>query len=391
MLLGSAESVGSRIDLFNTLENESKIFSKKPGSSRFAMTMPDPKGFETVVADWKTKEAIAAPTLVEIETRATRILRDLYAPPGVTVNDSMQIVHFHGRTSPYLEPPTGEASLNLLRVAHQSILFPLRKAIDTAAERMQPVGETHVRLERGGETREIALRVIPIVEGDTRFFLVLFEEGAVRNAPMAGPPLDEAESSVLEFQLAQARRELDETREYLRKIMEQHEVAIEELRAAHEEVQSSNEEMQSTNEELRTAKEELQSSNEELRTVNDELQNRNDELAAVNNDLSNVLNAVSIPVVMVGMDFRIRRYTPAATRLLNTAATDLGRSISDVHYAIDVPLLQSMLTDAIQTLAVQQTKIQSREGRWFSVQVRPYRTSDDRIDGAVITFFDIDD
>jgi two-component system CheB/CheR fusion protein len=391
LLLGSAESVGNRTDLFNALENENKIFSKKSGSGRFAMTMPDPKGFESAMVDWKTKETIPAPTLAEIETRATRILRDLYAPPGVTVNDSMQIVHFHGRTSPYLEPPTGEASLNLLRVAHQSILFPLRKAIDTAAERMQPVEETSVRLERGGETREITLRVVPISEAGSRFFLVLFEDGAVRPAPIAGLPLDEVESSVLEFQLAQARRELDETREYLRKIVEQHEVAIEELRAAHEEVQSSNEEMQSTNEELRTAKEELQSSNEELRTVNDELQNRNDALGAANNDLSNVLHAVSIPIVMVGMDFRIRRLTPAATRLLNTASTDLGRSIIDVRYPIDVPVLHSMLTEAIQTLAVQQTRIQNRDGRWYSVQVRPYRTIDDRIDGAVITFLDIDD
>jgi two-component system, chemotaxis family, CheB/CheR fusion protein len=395
LLLGSAESVGSRAELFNPVvnpgDNEKKIFSKMPGSSRIAMTMPDPKGFEAVMVDWKTKEAMSAPTLAEIETRATRILRDLYAPPGVTVNDSMQIVHFHGRTSPYLEPPTGEASLNLLRVAHQSILFPLRKAIDAAAERMQPVEETSVRLARGGETREITLRVIPISEGDSRYFLVLFEEGPARPALAAGPHLDEAESSVLEFQLAQARRELDETREYLRKIVEQHEVAIEELRAAHEEVQSSNEEMQSTNEELRTAKEELQSSNEELRTVNDELQNRNDEIGAANNDLSNVLNAVSIPIVMVGMDFRIRRFTPAAVRLLNTAPDDLGRSIADVHYAMDLPALQGMLSEAIQTLAVQQSRIQTRDGRWFSLQVRPYRTTDDRIDGAVITFLDIDD
>ena len=395
LLLGSAESVGSRADLFNTLvnpaDNEKKIFSKKPGSSRIAMTMPDPKGFEAVMVDWKAKEAMSAPTLAEIETRATRILRDLYAPPGVTVNDSMQIVHFHGRTSPYLEPPTGEASLNLLRVAHQSILFPLRKAIDTAAERMQPVEETGVRLARGGETREITLRVIPVSEGESRYFLVLFEEGALRHAAMAGPHLDEAESSVLEYQLTQTRRELDETREYLRKIVEQHEVTIEELRAAHEEVQSSNEEMQSTNEELRTAKEELQSSNEELRTVNDELQNRNEEIGAANNDLSNVLNAVSIPIVMVGMDFRIRRFTPAAVRLLNTAPTDLGRSIVDMHYAMDLPALRGMLTEAIQTLAVQQSRIQTRDGRWFSLQVRPYRTIDDRIDGAVITFLDIDD
>ncbi|HTB13323.1 MAG TPA: CheR family methyltransferase [Bryobacteraceae bacterium] len=394
LVLGSAESVGNRTDLFTPVENDKKIFSKRPAFSRFSITTPDLKRSEEAPIEWKAKELvpkelIAPPPFADVEARATRILRDIYAPPGVTVNDSLQIVHFHGRTSPYLEPPTGEASLNLLRVAHQSLLFPIRKAIDTASEKMQPVQETGVRLERGGEAREITLRVIPISEGGSRFFLVLFEEGFVRPAPPLD--LDDVESSVLEFQLAQARRELDESREYLRKIVEQHEVAIEELRAAHEEVQSSNEEMQSTNEELRTAKEELQSSNEELRTVNDELQNRNNELGSVNNDLSNVLNAVSIPIVMVGMDFRIRRYTPAAARLLNSMPTDVGRAITEVHYAFEVPGLHAMLTNAIETLAVQQTRIQNREGRWFSVQVRPYRTVDDRIDGAVVTFLDIDE
>jgi two-component system, chemotaxis family, CheB/CheR fusion protein len=391
LILGSAESVGSRLDLFAVADNENKIFSKKLGLNRFTMTLPDPRSIETLAASWKPPEINVAPILVDVEVRATRILRDLYAPPGVTIDDSMQIVHFHGQTSPYLEPPTGEATLNLFRVAHPGILFSLRKAVDTAAQRMEPVQETAVRLDRGGNVRDVTLRVVPISQEGARYYLVLFEDLASRQFPVTASPPAEIESSVLEFQLAQARRELDEAREYLRKVVEQHEVAIEELRAAHEEVQSSNEEMQSTNEELRTAKEELQSSNEELRTVNDELNNRNNELAAVNNDLNNVLFAVNIPIVMVGMDFRIRRYTPAAQRLLNTVPTDLGRPINDVHYAIEVPGLKSMLADAIRTLVVQQSKVRNRDGKWFSVDVRPYRTTDDRIDGAVITFLDIDE
>jgi two-component system CheB/CheR fusion protein len=238
--------------------------------------------------------------------------------------------------------------------------------------------------------REITIRVIPIPEGSARYFLVLFEDVKSRPSDTLAQPLPGG-SAVLEFQLGQARRELDESREYLRKIIEQHEVAIEELRAANEEVQSSNEEMQSANEELRTAKEELQSSNEELITVNEELKNLNSELGSTNNDLSNVLNAVTIPIVMVGMDYRIRRYTPAAERLLNAVPSDLGRVITEMAYAVPVPGLKPMLSEAIQTLGVQQKKVQNRDGRWFSVIVRPYRTTDDRIDGAVITFIDIDD
>jgi two-component system CheB/CheR fusion protein len=389
LILGSAESIGTRADLFEVVDNDNKIFSRKLSSSRFTMTLPDPKNFETFVAERKAQEMPIATALAHVESRAGRILRDLYAPPGVTINDAMQIVHFHGQTSLYLEPPPGEASLNLFRVAHQSLLFSLRKAIDTAAEKNEPVYETGVRFERNGQAREIALRVVPISEAGTRFYVVLFED-AGRIAPMRSQA-GAGDASTAELQLTQALRELDETRDYLRKITEQHEVAMEELRAAHEEVQSSNEEMQSTNEELRTAKEELQSSNEELITVNDELKNRNDELAAANSDLNNVLNAVNIPIVMVGMDFRIRRCTPAAERFLNMVPADVGRVITDLHYSVDVPNLKAMLSEAVHTLAVQQTKVQNREGRWHSVLVRPYRTVDDRIDGAVITFIDIDD
>src|SRR5258708_33943497 len=118
--------------------------------------------------------------------------------------------------------------------------------------------------------------------------------------------------------------------------------------------------MQSTNEELRTAKEELQSSNEELITVNEELKNLNAELGGANNDLSNVLSAISIPIVMVGMDFRIRRYTPAAGRLLNLVASDIGRVVTDVNVTVSVPSLSAMLSDAIQTLERQQVRVQNR-------------------------------
>jgi two-component system CheB/CheR fusion protein len=173
--------------------------------------------------------------------------------------------------------------------------------------------------------------------------------------------------------------------------VEQHEATTEELRAANEEASSTNEELQSTNEELRTAKEELQSSNEELTTVNDELQHRNQELNIASNDLHNILNAATIPIVMVGMDLRVRRFTPAAERLLGLVPTDIGRIITDIRYTFEVADLKDMLAATLQTLTVQQRRSQDREGRWYEVFVRPYRTADDRIEGAVITFIDVDD
>jgi two-component system CheB/CheR fusion protein len=246
-------------------------------------------------------------------------------------------------------------------------------------------------VEHAGAVREITLRVIPVSD-TVRAYLVLFEErqrggGSDANGN-AKSTVPDAES--LALQVAQ-QRELAQMRDYLRKVVEQHEAATEELRAANEEARSSNEELQSTNEELRTAKEELQSSNEELTTVNDELKHRNEELRLATNDLSNVLGAVMIPIFMVGMDLRLRRFTPSAVRLLNFAASDIGQLITDLEYGFQAPKLNETILDVIQRLAVRQVRAQDRQGRWFEVFVRPYRTADDRIEGAVVAFIDVDE
>ena len=158
----------------------------------------------------------------------------------------------------------------------------------------------------------------------------------------------------------------------------------------HEEVLSANEELQSTNEELETAKEELQSSNEELSTLNEELQNRNAELDQLANDLSNLLVGVSIPVIIVGGDRRIRRFTPAAEPLLNLIPTDVGRPISDIRPNIDLPDLDSLISEASGKGSLVEQEVQSRDGRWYSLRMRPYRTAENKIDGVLMALMDID-
>jgi two-component system CheB/CheR fusion protein len=166
---------------------------------------------------------------------------------------------------------------------------------------------------------------------------------------------------------------------------------MEELRAANEEIQSSNEELQSINEELETAKEELQSTNEELTTLNEELQNRNFELLSINDDLRNVLTSVNIPIIIVGKDTRIRRYTPMAEKVLNLIPTDIGRPIGDLKLKIDVPDLEGILDDVTKDLAVVEREVRDKEGHWYLLQVRPYRTIEDRIEGVVIAFLDVNE
>jgi two-component system CheB/CheR fusion protein len=162
------------------------------------------------------------------------------------------------------------------------------------------------------------------------------------------------------------------------------------LKSANEEILSANEELQSTNEELQTAKEEAQSANEELATVNDELRHRNAQLARVNNDLINLLAGVNIPIVMVGRDLRVRRFTPMAERIFNLIPSDVGRPISDIKSRLQLQDLPKSISGVIDSLTPYEGQVQDEAGRWYSLRIRPYVTLDNTIDGASIVLVDID-
>jgi two-component system CheB/CheR fusion protein len=180
------------------------------------------------------------------------------------------------------------------------------------------------------------------------------------------------------------KQELTATREYLQSVIEQQEGANEELQSANEEVQSANEELQSINEELETSKEEIQSANEELATVNDELQHRNQELTQSNNDLTNLLASVELAIIMLGADLRIRRFTPAAEKLFNLIPSDIGRALSDLNLNVVIDDLETLLRNVIDKVEPYEGEIQDRHRRWYLMRLRPYRTSDNRIDGVVV-------
>jgi two-component system CheB/CheR fusion protein len=190
--------------------------------------------------------------------------------------------------------------------------------------------------------------------------------------------------------MARVRQELAATREYLQSVIEQQEAANEELQSANEEVQSANEELQSINEELETSKEEVQSTNEELATINDELQDRNAELGQTNNDLINLLSSVHIAIVMLGSNLRIRLYTPMAEKLLNIIPTDIGRPITDIKSNLDIPDLDRLISEVVEMVEPREREIRDRNGHWYLVRIRPYRTIENVIEGAVIVFVDID-
>lgn len=227
--------------------------------------------------------------------------------------------------------------------------------------------------------------------------LVLFEG---RPAPMLLAPAavsslaksrkERAIKTDTNVEVARLTHELEKTKEYLRSIIDAQEANNQDLKVAGEEILSSNEELQSTNEELETAKEEIQATNEELGTINDELRSRNIQLHQVNNDMQNLLSSVNIPILMLSGDLRIRRFTPLAEQAFNLIPSDVGRPFSDIQINLDVQHIRDLVTSVIDTLIPYEQDVQDHLGNWFSLRIRPYRTTDNHIDGVVISLIDID-
>ena len=194
----------------------------------------------------------------------------------------------------------------------------------------------------------------------------------------------------LKRELAASIQDRAATQEYLQTVIQDQEQVTQELKVANEEILSSNEELQSTNEELETAKEEIQSTNEELQTTNDELRSRNAAMHQINNDLTNLLAGINIPILMLTQDLRIRWFTPTAQRLFNFIATDAGRPLSDIRDHLNIPNLESLMLEVLETLSVKELEVQTQEGHWYTLRIRPYRTAENQIDGVVLVLLDID-
>jgi len=385
LMLGSAETTAAASDLFTVVDKTHRIFERKAVPTRLMFDL----AAGTTAADFPGPPArVQAPEGTDFQKKLERIIQAKYSPDGVVVTGDLQILHFRGHTAPYLDPSPGDATFNLLRMVKEELVMAMRRAVQKAAESDMIVRDEGASLEMNGHVEQVRLEVTPIRIGDgpERYFFIVFSRSGTDVPPRE--PLPEA--APVERNAQAPEKELAETREYLRTVREEYEAHAEELRAANEEARSANEELQSTNEELGTTKEELQSANEELTTVNEELQHRNQELGNPNADLKNFLSAVIAAVIMVDQELRIRRFNIAAERLLELGAADIGRPIGHLRGQIPAPRLEDQINSVIETLHATSQEVKGFNDRWYSVSVRPYRTLDERIAGAVITFQDID-
>ncbi len=397
LMLSSSETVGEFADLFTLLSRSHKIYAKQSSALRLNLDLGESSGDrETPLPAPTYEDNRPVPDLYEA---ADQVVLNRYSPAGVVVNGHLDILQFRGQTGAYLELAPGRASLNLLTMAKDSLRLDLRTALYQAKQLGQPVHKAAmVRRQEEGDY-PVSIAVLPFQPGNQGeiYFVVLFEAIAERQGerqakPQASSPAtaDEATAAPDSKILSQLRQELATTRSHLQSIIEEQESTNQDLRAANEEILSSNEELQSTNEELQTAKEEIQATNEELSTINDELYRRNAETTRISNDFQNLLGSINIPILMLEGDLSIRRFTPTAAALFNLIPTDIGRPLSDINHRLTIADLESQILAVINTLNQHSQEVQDLDGRWYDLRIRPYRTLDDRIDGAVLVLVDID-
>lgn len=432
LFLGTSESVGEFADLFSTLDRKARLYQRKddfhsarrttPGSflapARRATGEESPASLRTsLAATLRPTGSRPAQPGAPLRALTEQALLLQVAPAAALVTDRGDILYLHGRTGLFLEPAPGEAGVNnILKMARQGLQHDLTIALHKAAAGQEIVRCPGLRVKTNGDFTEVNLTIrgvtsLPDLKGslhapeemqglplEAPLYLVILEQthpqefppqSALEEHPQADGTSIEL-SADIEKRITALQQELRAKEEYLQTANEELETSNEELKSANEEMQSVNEELQSTNEELETSKEELQSVNEELATVNAELQTKVADLSRANNDMNNLLAGTGIATVFVDHNLHILRFTPAANRIINLIQSDVGRPVG--HILTNLVGYEGLLADTqsvLDTLVPREVDVQTRDGSWYALRILPYRTLDNVIEGAVLTFVDI--
>ncbi len=398
LFLGTSESVSEYGHLFHAVDRKAKVYQRKEdlhGAQRAALTSFLPTASALVLSFHQAPEKKIIPLKDSVRSLTEQAILQQIATAGALVNDKGDILYLHGRTGMYLELPQGEASINnMLKMAREGLLHALITALHEAKLTKLVVRRPGLSVKTNGHFTRVNLSVHPMAATvvpapDVPLFLVVLEEAPMEQAVVVEVKENQLEESV-DSRISALQQELRTKEEYLQTTNEELETSNEELKSTNEEMQSVNEELQSTNEELETSKEELQSVNEELTTVNVELQAKVADLSRANNDQNNLLAGTGIATVFVDYQLRILRFTPSAVKIINLIAADINRPVAHlVSNLVGYDRLVADTRSVLETLIPKEVEVQNTEGRWFMMRILPYRTQDNVIEGAVITFVDI--
>ncbi len=384
LFLGTAETVGEFGDYFVPLDRKWRIYETQKRAVSLPVTIAPT--VPPLTARMPVSPVSESYTNVVIHEAEKDLLKAL--PPSILIDESGRVLYVHGDTWKYLQLAEGRLSDSVLDMAREGIKPTLGNTINEALAKGEAVTRTGATSRINGNVRKVRITVKPVrmTARGSQKLAVIFED--VTEPAKRGKKGQAVEDKGRFMELEQ---ELQFTRENLRSTVEELETANEELRSANEEYQSTNEELQSTNEELETSREELQSVNEELVTINTEHQKKIEELSTINDDMQNLLNSTDIATIFLDHRLNIKRYTPAATHLLNLIDADIGRPLSHITSTLKIDRLNAAAHAVLNKLVPVVQDVETQDGRWYSLRVHPYRTTENLIAGAVMSFVDINE
>ena len=386
LFLGTSESADAAPNLFTIVDKKNRIYKINPlahSIRHLPLLMDLPREHFTPVQERKSRRDASLPSFAELH----RKFIDQVISPSVLIDAKHNVLHLSENVGKFYLPGAGTPSLNLLANVQPELRMELRTALFQMAQSGTPIQTRAIAVQRGNDQVLVQMRVryFGEVGNASGLTLVMFDEVPERPQDASLENADTAH----QLMVNQLETEIRQLKEDLQETIEQTETSTEELKASNEELQAINEELRSASEELETSKEELQSINEELTTVNFELKVKVDETSKINDDLQNLITSTDIATVFIDRGMRIKRYTPQASSIFSLIATDVNRSLLDITHKLNYESLANDAAEVFKTLSMVERQVASCDGKQYLARIRPYRTTDDRIDGAVLTFVDV--
>jgi two-component system CheB/CheR fusion protein len=390
LFLGTSEGIGDASDLFGTVDRRAKLYRRLTASARLPVvyrTKLDLPLLPTASSrDWRGG---GEPKISFRELAQNQLLQD-YAPAGgVLVNQRGEILYVHGRTGKFLELSSGEPNWDVMGMAREGLRFDLTGALRQAASLKKTIRHENIEVRTNGGSQRIHLSVKPVAcaASPDDYFMVVFDDAIAEKTSKTAR--SKRVRGRADQRIKSQDQKLRSTQEYLQTTIKELGVSNEELKAANEELQSANEELQSTTEELETSKEELQAVNEELMTINYEHELKLEELAKAHNDMQNLLASTEIGTLFLDCKLCIQRFTPGVARIMNLIEADTGRPLRHLKPNLNYDHLAEDAQQVLDSLNAKEREVQSKEGNWYLVRIRPYRTTENVIEGVVLAFVEI--
>jgi len=398
LLLGTSENIGRFAELFSPVHQKYSIYKKRDTKSPLQKQLHFPTGGKRM--QHPSSEKGQPPTAPPRETPdfarvIEKNLLQYHTPPCVIVDGVGDIVYINGRTGRYLEHAQGRATLRVNELAREGLRYAISAAFRRAEKTREEAWEPEVRIKTDGNCVYVNLRVKPLDPELKDHFMILFEEIPEASVREEAPDTDAAKGAAgglnaATRRIAELERELENLREDYRTTQEELETSNEELKSSNEEMYSSIEEFQSTNEELESSREELESLNEELSTVNSELQDKIAEIQEAYTKITEVLNSTGIAIVFLDNELRVKRFTVEARRLINLIDKDVGRPLEHLSHNLEFDGLIETVSGVLKDLRPFEDEVRTTDGHWYRMRIMVYRTRKNVIEGAVLTFINID-